>query len=321
MRYKFIAPVHYMGINSVLNKGIQLKNNIYISNNSNYVDEMFRQTDIYSWVGQIGYQELLNATYIYANGNIDELQIHESEDSRFLPSCFYFLREAQFFLDLLWEFEDHSSYVRDGFLYIYGGKSDPILIKASVSQVSSNQNGEIKNKLFSKEQILSARKEFIDSPKIDINGLREGGKYSVLNPFGDELSRVDRAGAFVYKARGESSLPFKLINYCIALECLFTSDNSEVNHKVAERTSLLVGTNKEDRIKIYDLVKKAYGIRSKLSHGQPIKENVDRLLTVTKQMDELLRIILRVLSVHEVFQMNNQDLDLFFKELILTREY
>lgn len=54
----------------------------------------------------------------------------------------------------------------------------------------------------------------------------------------------------------------------ISLEALFSpSDQHELSHRVAEHVAFFMGDSAKEVDKIYKLVKKAYGIRSKVAHG------------------------------------------------------
>ncbi|MBD8015054.1 HEPN domain-containing protein [Planococcus wigleyi] len=321
MKYIFIAPVHFMEINSTLSKGIQLKDNIRISNNKDFIENLFDTTEIYEWIGNVGYRELKNSTYIYAQGNTADLIEKHGEEWNYLNYCFYFLRESQSFLHDLWHVKDHSSYVRDGFIYVYDetDKNPVELQKASLSQVSSNKSGEVQKTIFSKEEINLAKELYQNSEAYNLSSSRNGGRYPTLNPFGTDLSRIERAEAFVFMARGESVLPLKLINYCTALECLFTSDAAEVSHKMAERASVLFGATKEERINYFKLIKAAYSIRSKLTHGQAVNQKIEKVLETTQSIDELLRKILN--EDHQIFLASQEDFESFFNDLLLSREF
>lgn len=318
MKYIFIAPIHFMKIKSNLSKGVRLKDNIRISNNTEFIEQLFDTTEIYEWIGAVGYQELKNSTYIYALGNTEDLTKRHGEEWNYLNFCFYFLRESQFYLHDLWHVKDHSSYVRDGFIYVYDSQSVE-LQKSSLSQVSSNKIGEIEKEIFTIEEIHQAKDLYRNSEVYDLKSSRNGGLYPILNPFGKDISRVERAEAFVFMARGNSTLPLKLINYCTALECLFTSDNTEVSHKVAERASILFGVSKQERIHYFKVIKAAYGIRSKLTHGQAIDQKIEKIIEITQNMDDFLRKILN--SNHQIFSDSKENLESFFNDLLLSREF
>ncbi|WHX39759.1 hypothetical protein QNH36_19220 [Mesobacillus sp. AQ2] len=117
--------------------------------------------------------------------------------------------------------------------------------RASISSVYSTGEGFQKESVFAKAQILQAREQFNGYYTAGAQKLIDGDKSPSTNPFNKELTRIGRSMAFIKIARGESVLPLKIFNYCTALECLFTNDNSEVSHQVAERAALLLGSNTE----------------------------------------------------------------------------
>lgn len=294
-KYTFLAPIFFLKISTDLNKGIAIKHNIRISNNNDYINTLFKVTDITEHIGWVGIKELSGSTYAYAHGNISDLYERYDRAESELDISFIFLRELQAFLTCLWEVEDHSSYVRDGFMYLHNPNNpkDGGLYRASVSAIPSTAEGFHVDSVFSREHILEAKNIFEDFTDYSLEHLTEGGKYPQSNPLDKDLSRVNRARALTSSARNESILPLKIFNYCTALECLFTTDNTEVSHKNAERVATLMGTDIENKMEIYSTVKKAYGVRSKLTHGQPVNANIDDLRILASKLDNILREILK----------------------------
>jgi hypothetical protein len=316
-KYTFLAPIFFLKINTDLKKGITVKHNIRISNNNEYIEGLFKGTDITEHIGWVGIKELFGSTYAYAYGNISDLhERYEGVDSE-LDVCFLLLREIQSFLHCLWEVEDHSSYVRDGFMYLHN-ISDPKdggLYRASLSAVPSTSEGLHVESIFSREHILEAKKIYEDYDDYTIEHLTEGGKYPLPNPLNKELSRTERSRSFVSIGRNQSILPLKIFNYCTALECLFTTDNTEVSHKNAERVAALIGTDLENKIKIYSTVKKAYGVRSKLTHGQAVNNNIDDLKILARDLDYILREIFK--KDLEFLSLKNPELESYYLKLVL----
>lgn len=318
-KYTFLAPIFFLNINTDLNKGVLVKHNIRISNSDDYIKGLIKGTDILEHIGWVGVKELAGSTYAYAHGNIQDLyESYEGMKSE-LDVCFLFLREIQAFLDCLWEVEDHSCYVRDGFIYLHN-TSDPKdggLYRASLSAIPSTCEGLHIDSTFSREHILEAKGIFEKYDDYTFQHLTEGGKYPLPNPLTTELSRTERSMSFVFSARNQSILPLKIFNYCTALECLFTTDNTEVSHKNAERVAALLGTDIDNRMKIYSEVKKAYGVRSKLTHGQPVNNNIDELKSLARELDHILRVIFSKNLVE--FDSNNKELERYFLELVLKK--
>jgi len=134
------------------------------------------------------------------------------------------------------------------------------------------------------------------------------------------FSRVGRSLKFVKQAREARNIPYKISNYCAALETLFTTENMEISHKLSERVAFFI---KDEFIKIetYKSVKKAYSIRSKLTHGASIeKKELDQLAEISFQTDKILRSaiikIINSIDLLEIFDSSNEKIDRFFENLI-----
>lgn len=232
---------------------------------------------------------------------------------------FYYLRLAQSFIYDLWKIKDNIIYVRDGFLLAYHNNyEDGFVYKASLSEMMSYSTCEEKESTFSKNEILSAARDFTPY-SIDEYGEKSfGGKH----PDADILfknkgsKRLDRAHYFTLTARTSSILPMKIVAYCNALECLFTTDKSEVNHKIAERVALMLGTSDKSKKEFFDLIKKAYGCRSSVVHGQHLKGEERALIEISEKLDGILRQLL--VAEHEIFSKKDEEIEAFFTDLLFT---
>jgi hypothetical protein len=134
--------------------------------------------------------------------------------------------------------------------------------------------------------------------------------------------RSGRAMQFVVAARRAQDLAFKIANYCSALETLFTTDSSELAHKLAERVAFFLGERGENRRKIFTMVKNAYNIRSKLVHGDTLKQNqIDALPALSSECDQALRRILWEIflsdDLKKIFDAHNDAIEEYFAALIL----
>lgn len=110
-------------------------------------------------------------------------------------------------------------------------------------------------------------------------------------------NRITRALRFTEAARRTGMLPMKIAFYIGALECIFTTDNREVTHKVSERTSFLVGRTPDEKLKIFQNVKRAYDVRSSYMHGDKLtsKSESDEALTeISITIDEIVRKVLNI---------------------------
>jgi Apea-like HEPN len=92
------------------------------------------------------------------------------------------------------------------------------------------------------------------------------------------------------------------INLSIVLESLFSpSGSGELSHQISYNAAYFLGTDKNDRANIYKTVKKFYGIRSSLVHGE--WPNSDDLCELTKKMFIMCsQIIQRILIDSELIE-------------------
>jgi len=139
-----------------------------------------------------------------------------------------------------------------------------------------------------------------------------------------EFKRLGRALHFVNSARIAPNIAFKIANYCSALETLFTTDETELAHKLSERVAFFLGDEGYNRAQTYATVKAAYGVRSKLVHGSTIKTGqVEGLPSLSSTCDDYLRSILNLIfessDLRRTFDSKNEAIENYFAELILGR--
>lgn len=137
----------------------------------------------------------------------------------------------------------------------------------------------------------------------------------------NENNRLDRALSFLAMARSNSFLPLKISLYIAVLECLFTTDGTEVSHKVSERAALYLGGGYKMKQRNYDILKANYDIRSGFFHGQTINKKLvarEKLESRSAELDEILRQILsRIILLDSAVFLDDNELPLFFKRLLL----
>ncbi|WP_438969548.1 hypothetical protein [Nonlabens sp.] len=135
-------------------------------------------------------------------------------------------------------------------------------------------------------------------------------------------SRIGRFSFFVKYARESRNLGHKILNYCSALETLFSTDNTEISHKIGERIAYFL-SKEFTKLDTYKIIKKAYTVRSKLTHGANIDNKlIEELPDISKEIDTILRTIMNKIITDEklisVFESNNQLLNNYFNELLFA---
>ena len=107
------------------------------------------------------------------------------------------------------------------------------------------------------------------------------------------VGKLTRVEAFLSSARSANDLGVKIAHYMTCLETLFSTDTAELSHKLSERTALFLSNSPSDRMDTYRAVKSAYGVRSKIVHGDTIAPSLGaRLPEISEQCDTMLRKVL-----------------------------
>jgi hypothetical protein len=133
--------------------------------------------------------------------------------------------------------------------------------------------------------------------------------------------RSGRAVQYVDAARKTASLPFKIAQYCSAIETLFTTESTELSHKLSERVAFFLGEPGYDRWAVFSTIKNAYNIRSKLVHGDTLKtKQIEELSALGLQCDNYLRFILNCIfdsvELKKVFDSDPRAIEGYFSHLI-----
>ena len=108
---------------------------------------------------------------------------------------------------------------------------------------------------------------------------------------------IERAFHFLQTARSQDYLIYKIAFYMPVLECLFCTNSNEITTKLRYRIAFYIGSDKDEIIKIDDLIKDCYDIRSKFLHGQIYSKKKaykpSELLDYSVKIDKVIRRVLR----------------------------
>jgi hypothetical protein len=137
-------------------------------------------------------------------------------------------------------------------------------------------------------------------------------------------ARSGRAMQFVHSARKTADVAFKIANYCSALETLFTTESTELAHKLSERLAFFLSQLGQDRLNVFTTIKSAYTVRSKLVHGDTLKASqIEELPSLSMRCDNYLRLVLNAIfespPLQNVFDSHNQAIEEYFTGLIFGR--
>ncbi len=108
----------------------------------------------------------------------------------------------------------------------------------------------------------------------------------------------------------------KIAMYCSLFETLFSTDAAEITHKIAHRIAVFLEQEPQKRCELYARIKKAYGIRSKVVHGDEVKMEAKMIQAISVDVDEIARRIFRKIGsskeLFDQFQATKGELDEYF---------
>ncbi|ARK26112.1 hypothetical protein SporoP37_00560 [Sporosarcina sp. P37] len=321
MKYRFMTILHNLELDSSKNRGTQLSPRARITNGSRILEETLHDTLAMNVIGSYAINEFKGKTYLYIDGEFEGFSSwigeNEDRDREGARLAFYHLRSAQHFASLLWEVKDSNVYIRDGYLLVSTDHfTNGLVYKASLSGIFTKADGSYEPSIFIDKEISSAIKKYSPWPEdgSDYEDLKKASSEHFYKNSGS--TRMERATYFTMNARLNSTIPMKILSYCTALECLFTTGTLEVSHKIAERVAVLLGTTGEEKKELFKAVKKAYGHRSTIVHGSSLKGSEDSLVELSIGLDEIMRGLLK--EEHEVFSKKDNEIDDFFNDLLFT---
>lgn len=126
--------------------------------------------------------------------------------------------------------------------------------------------------------------------------LHDRGFSMSQSPVSKKSTRFDRFLNFVTSSRKTPYPSLKIAQICSALESLFSTSTGELTHRLSERVAHFLGGSSKDMEARYQFMKKAYGIRSQVTHGSHIKQaDIDASLSISQGLQDICREIVFVI--------------------------
>ncbi|VVN08683.1 hypothetical protein PS683_03727 [Pseudomonas fluorescens] len=153
--------------------------------------------------------------------------------------------------------------------------------------------------------------------------LHEKG-YSVMNaPSAKETTRFSRFLYFINASRRVAHPPLKISQVCSALESLFSTSTGELTHRLSERVAFFLGGSGGEMEARYQFMKKAYAIRSQVTHGSHISNALMEAAPAVSVglLDICRQIVLAVLADQEkqsVVYGSNDDIENHFRKVLFN---
>lgn len=214
MEYRFISKLYYFNLESKLNKGIQVLENVRISNSNFRVESLFGDPFFQVLIGKLEYDALLDSSFIYATGNLNS----QPDESERLDIIDQYLRISQHFCSGLWLVKDNSVNNESGFLYINSDDSQSASSNMRTS-LFLNSYGEYAETNFSEEEVKTAIKimnSIFENTAEDIREIKDNR--SMLY---NKTTRIERFNYFLQVARAQEHLPSRITLYCSYLKLCY----------------------------------------------------------------------------------------------------
>lgn len=306
MRFIFIVAIEDLEFASRLAHPVPLKNGLSLTNNPLHTSA-YIATDKILTIGYLEGRQLTSTLPVI-------YKIQEIANVSDVPvEVINFLREVQAFLNAVWFLRDNSANCDLAFAFCLD--SDYVHSNSLALHYTTSHGGKCHTSLSSEELnfVCSTHRDFLA-------GGREQEKTRATS-FYSGSRRVNRAGLFLQQARSSDDLGQKIANYCSYFESLLGTSSSELSHQLSERCAFFVEESADSRIACFRGIKRAYGIRSKIVHGDILKQSVvDRLGEVSFFCDDVARRlfnkIVRTPELDKLFDGPSEDLDEFVLKLI-----
>ena len=313
---------------------------LYFCHNKELLDEFFdigfldniqyAETDVNKDIniyiktyGLLVLERLRKNPYLYYL--LDELQITDNDVVKY-TSVLY--RYAMDISKALWLVKDNS--VTPNSALTYFGSKVQNRYPESYNSCSLNYlaTGEREDAYFSKEELSEASRWY---PLI-LDNLSNGTvkDFNNGNPVFDNIPNLPsfhRALNFINYARKEKNISSKISVYIYILKCIFAVQKKK-KKKVSERAAWFIGTSGEERLDIFETLKKSYRERSNYVHGSVIKQSetvVESRKEVVRKLDDIVRNLFKKI-LDEKYKFLNYDasrltkIDEWFNKLVISGE-
>jgi len=261
-------------------RGQQIGRGLFVTTDQAFAAHLLTQKSIEA-IGQLEVSHLRNApAVVYGSQEHDEASFAEA------PVLLEWLTQAHSFLICLWLLKDNAATIEQGFLsYKVNGVDCTHSNAIIVSHFTAN--GSRAAVPFGRDELQQACAVFRAQTGAVLGHVPSGTVHTV------GLGRLERGSYWIQAARSSADLGHRIACYCTAMEALLATSTAELAHQLAERAAVLLARTQADRLKTFVEVKRAYGMRSKIAHGDTLgSSQVNALIDVAVQCDCFVRQII-----------------------------
>ena len=305
-KYSFVSSLDFLHVAEPLGSGWTVGADVKLSSSNTIAKGLVTQHLRYSAGDSDAKAILSGSPFLFSDADYP-LENSSPEDQMSLLNAR--LGVARNFCNVLWLVKDNSVNFDRGFLQ-YPHRSPGGTPRVSINTWAyrySKADGTTVPTTFSKDELqvaISIYKSlygWVDSRDVS----------PALTPgTAGTVGRLPRALYFLQGARAMNDFPHKVANYCTSFEALVSTSSTELAHQVSERVAVLIGRDSNEALDIYRNLKRAYGTRSKLVHGDQLSRDWTTYLRESNSCDIYLRRLLHLLlSQHDVLEDLDQPAD------------
>jgi hypothetical protein len=321
-----LACIHNLKLVEPTGRGIQISDGIYLTNEcTTYIKRMLSRPFMQAMGGMEAVSLLTGPATVYWKDVPNEPDPVQAVET--LTAWLHYLRG---FFMALWVVKDNAVNCEIGFLE--HDARDQGLTHASnfIAALFTNARG-LKDEVdFRLTEIRQAREYFWNFFLPGMSVLQVDRSIALNLPLKPRSTVVSAKGVprltrflyFLAAARGANDLGVKVSLYMTCLEIMFSTESSELTHRLSERVAFFLRREPTDRFEVYKALRRAYDIRSKVVHGSVMSEQKQRGLNdVAGEIDELLReLVLRMITdeaSRKVLDLSDTDFELYFARLTM----
>jgi hypothetical protein len=319
-KLQFLLGLKLIGLLEPLGRGDILIEDIRVTNDFKFRKQLLTP-DFMEAVGGLEAQAILtDDALIYGEWNPECNCTHEA----CLHQLSRLLHWVGLFLNALWLVKDNSITFELGFIQLKSPGKMPAWFSNFLAQTVQMADGTKTKVVFTRSELRKGREIFRDvllplslTGDEEVKGPKSFAIFGPINVANATVPRLKRAFYFLSGARANRDLGMKVAMYCSLLESLFSTDSNEITHKISHRISIFLTDHVKNRCDLYNRVKRAYGIRSKVVHGDALGSDASKNITeVSRDIDDICRrLLMKIISdvslIHQ-FNADKKSLDDYF---------
>lgn len=319
-KYRYLIGLSLLNIVEPLGQGDQIIEGLRITNDKTLARK-FLTRDLMEALGGLESWSLLNADAL--------IHLESEHEGDLVPEAALelltgMLQLTGMFSTALWLVKDNAVNFELGFMEVWPPARDYRAHSNFLAMTVQKADGSKPTTVFSRNELRQAREIFQNliypmskwtAEEIrGVPGVRTGQQPVIASHA--SVPRLRRAFYFLESARSFRDMGMKIAMYCSLFETLFSTDASEITHKIAHRIAVFLEHESAMRCDLYARIKKAYGIRSKVVHGDEVKFDAKTIQGIAVDVDGIARRIFHKIGsseeIFDQFRASKSELDDYF---------